>query len=978
MPAHTLAFWLSSGRLCHTVGMGTTQANIFRQHQTVIDIPGYKIQRTLGKGGMASVYLAIQESFEREVALKVMNPSLSDDSKFSERFLREAKIVSRLVHPNIVTVYDVGVHNHQHYLSMEYIPGFDLKHKRKHLRIRESLQVIKDVARALDYASKKGYVHRDVKPENIMLHDDDGRAVLMDFGIACLSDTASGMTQTGTAIGTPHYMSPEQAKGRAVDPRSDIYSLGVVLFLLVSGRVPFDADSAVAVGIKHVSEDVPRLPQMLRSLQPIIDKVMAKEPADRYQNGIEFIQAIEAIPEAEYKAIELLTIRSINSSLSGNTNTPSALSQAQTAAKSPRNSPDLTTVSAAALQTRNNTRVPGQTSKQATVSSNTANQAVTGQQKSHVRPSRQNTSGKQVPVNAKNATNTSQKTAAVAAANGTTGKQPSLRQSQNAPAVKTGEQKITQKSKTQEEAFYLDEEDRLEHQQEEKPKSRWFLWLAASVLLLGGASVYFRAYFPQPVAGSLDKVVVASVGMKNQVLQSLGFAEPASQEVTSPPVANEQTQNSPQEQNTNSLASTTNNSSNGLGQAGSLREKLNTDLSVAPHLTQLYRDMLEESPGMRNAEMGLRDVREFHQRNIRDAMAKRDLTTAQTYIASLESSFPDELNDDVELATIKQNFENARRAQVHIDKADAYFANNALSVPEGANALASYRQALTIDSNNPLALAGLNNIVNRYAERAQQNYEDGGFVDALQNADRGLAIDNANRTLLKLQEDSSRQLERRSKISALLTAARQQLDAGNLIEPENDSAFARYRELLSFDRGNVDAQNGLSEVEKQIVFKVEGYINLSKFNEAKELANRANELFPGSDRVETMNRHLEMAIEADIISRQPKIPRLLISETQPASIDQAEKSIVNVERVIHVGFSYSNFENDISLIEAKLYDGSRSVEIKTIPVTVTGTEGVKFFQIDRPVEGFGEGGYNIDLFLGEVKLNSLSFMVAKQ
>src|SRR5690606_23104402 len=203
-----------------------------------IEILGYRIIRVLGKGGMASVYLAIQESFGREVALKVMSPDLSKDAGFGERFLHEARIVSRLVHPNIVTVYDVGIHDGYYFLSMEYVPGQDLTRKRYELSLTDNLLVIKDIARALDFAGKKGYVHRDVKPENIMLHEESGRAVLMDFGIARISDTASGMTQTGMAIGTPLYLSPEQAKGQTVDTRADLYSLGVVLFLLLTGRVP--------------------------------------------------------------------------------------------------------------------------------------------------------------------------------------------------------------------------------------------------------------------------------------------------------------------------------------------------------------------------------------------------------------------------------------------------------------------------------------------------------------------------------------------------------------------------------------------------------------------------------------------------------------------------------------------------------------------------------------------------------------------
>jgi serine/threonine-protein kinase PpkA len=280
----------------------------------MIEIPGYRIISTLGTGGMASVYLAIQESFEREVALKVMSPDLSKDPTFGERFLREAQIVSRLVHPNIVTVYDVGIHEGHYFLSMEHIPGQDLTRKRFDFELADNLRVIKDIASALDFAGKKGYVHRDVKPENIMLDEDSGRAVLMDFGIARVSDVASGMTQTGMAIGTPHYMSPEQARGVAVDPRADIYSLGVVLFLLLTGHVPYHADSAIVVGIMHVSEKIPRLPESLQIFQSIIDRVLAKDPAERYQTGADLISDLDAIAiddiaaAVDARAQELLAI----------------------------------------------------------------------------------------------------------------------------------------------------------------------------------------------------------------------------------------------------------------------------------------------------------------------------------------------------------------------------------------------------------------------------------------------------------------------------------------------------------------------------------------------------------------------------------------------------------------------------------------------------------------------------------------------
>lgn len=273
-----------------------------------VEIPGYRIVRVLGKGGMATVYLAVQQIFERQVALKVMSTSMAEDPSFGQRFLREARIVSQLVHPNIITVYDVGVHDNAYYLSMEYIDGPDLKQAREQLSLSQKHQIILDIAKALDFAGKKGYVHRDIKPENILLRRDSFSAVLMDFGIARTEEGDLTVTQAGVALGTPHYMSPEQAKGQAVDHRSDLYSLGVVFYYLLTGSVPYHADSAVAIGIKHITEPVPTLPPALQPFQKFIDRLMAKLPQDRYQTAAELIVDLQALnlaaAEKHYKTYE--------------------------------------------------------------------------------------------------------------------------------------------------------------------------------------------------------------------------------------------------------------------------------------------------------------------------------------------------------------------------------------------------------------------------------------------------------------------------------------------------------------------------------------------------------------------------------------------------------------------------------------------------------------------------------------------------
>lgn len=262
------------------------------------EIPGFKILKTLGRGGMANVYLGLQESMEREVAIKVMLPQLLTDPSFGDRFLREARIAAKLAHPHIVAVIDVGVVNDLYYMAMEYHPGGDLKAKiRKGLGQKETIRIMKDIAGALDYAHKTGFVHRDIKPDNI-LFSRSGSAVLSDFGIARAADGGTHLTATGSVVGTPHYMSPEQAQGRTVDGRADLYSLGIMFYQMLTGKVPFSGDSALSIGIKHIRDPIPRLPEGLSKYQTFLDKLLAKEPDDRWQTGADVVRTLEVL-EAE-------------------------------------------------------------------------------------------------------------------------------------------------------------------------------------------------------------------------------------------------------------------------------------------------------------------------------------------------------------------------------------------------------------------------------------------------------------------------------------------------------------------------------------------------------------------------------------------------------------------------------------------------------------------------------------------------------
>ncbi len=257
----------------------------------------YEILEELGRGGMAIVFKAKEKQLDREVAIKVLPFSLAFDKEFVERFQREARTSAKLEHPNIIPIYRVGKSGRIIYFVMKFLRGKPLSSilaARGSLPPAEIKRILAEVGRALAYAHKKEIVHRDIKPDNIMF-DEHGHAVVTDFGIA---KAASGgkLTGTGMSIGTPHYMSPEQAKAQALDGRSDIYSLGVVAYQCLTGGVPFDGEDSFSIGYKHIMEEIPTPPldnPEKRQLFEVVRKMMAKTPAQRFQNADELITVLE-------------------------------------------------------------------------------------------------------------------------------------------------------------------------------------------------------------------------------------------------------------------------------------------------------------------------------------------------------------------------------------------------------------------------------------------------------------------------------------------------------------------------------------------------------------------------------------------------------------------------------------------------------------------------------------------------------------
>ena len=259
-----------------------------------MEVPGYRVRETIGRGGMATVYLAIQESLEREVVLKVLNADQSDSKDFMERFINEGRMIASLRHPHIITIFDIGSTDDVIYIAMEYVDGGDLKARLgERLPGEDALEILTNIAGALGYAHDQGIIHRDVKPANILFRGD-GTVLLSDFGIAKQVQVDSELTSTGTILGSPFYMSPEQAEGLEVDGRTDIYSLGVIFHEMLVGERPYLGDSAIKVIMQHIQSPEPKLPEDLTIYQPVLDLLMAKDRDRRVPDATTLIEEVKS------------------------------------------------------------------------------------------------------------------------------------------------------------------------------------------------------------------------------------------------------------------------------------------------------------------------------------------------------------------------------------------------------------------------------------------------------------------------------------------------------------------------------------------------------------------------------------------------------------------------------------------------------------------------------------------------------------
>ena len=761
---------------------------------SVIKIPGYKIKGVLGRGGMAVVYLAEQESIGREVALKVLAPDHTDDT-FSERFLTEAKIISQLSHPGIVTVYDAGVYQGNHYMAMEYVKGKTLSDARDELSLAERIDAIKQMADALDYAGSKGYVHRDIKPENIMCHED-GRAILMDFGIARGMDTAKGLTVTGKAIGTPYYMSPEQTKGLKVDPRSDIYSLGVVLFQVLAGRVPYDGPSFVAVGIKHISEPTPVLPPGFEAFQQIINNSMSKEPGHRYQTASEMKKALEALPESVFQK-----------------------------------------------QSNQNSQTSAQTHSTKTVVDTT------------IQPRTSKAVSKKAHVSKPVSTQSARQSVPIFRAKRDRQDLPPIDITASDDFKRLRHRRwllYTLLLTVMAYAGYY-------RQDLWMPKWQYELapWLVTNIPQSNEILKYLppAKERPEPIVKiPVQKTAVPAVTEPVAVIASSQVETEQGIKVVSKDsdvVFEKIPEQDRQELESLKLTPEQEQHKKIL----ELRSGMDEHSENALKLSILYRSMLVHDRQNTQAIQGLIDLEAWFGKTIRQAINIEAWEKSRLLLNMLKESFPIAAQKEhfryMELQT-----ESAEKLKVYLHKAEQHMQANRFIKPLGMNALEEYNRALLLAPDSTKAKQGVVRIANYFYEQARQQQRVNEVQAAINATNAGLQAVKDHKDLLALKDELQYSIKRQQNIRGLLDNARSQQVNGNLISPRGKSAYDLYQVVLSESPGNPVAVKGLERIEGNLVQRIQNLIKQNQFQKADESLQEARQYFRNSRALDFLQRKL--------------------------------------------------------------------------------------------------------------------------
>lgn len=867
------------------------------------EIPGYKILEPLGEGGMATVYLAIQENFQRKVAVKILSQRLLSDASFGVRFLREARIVAQLSHQHIVPVFDVGQHGDYHYIAMELLRGGDLKQRlAKGMPLADCLDIVQQIASALHYASKKNFVHRDIKPENILFREN-GSAVVSDFGIARSTESETNMTLTGTIIGTPSYMSPEQAQALTLDGRSDLYSLGVILFEMLTGNVPYTADSAISIGLKHITDPIPELPEEVADFQGIIDKALAKSPEDRFQTGHEFIEALEDLQHDLLEGGASTTIIS-----------PEALKRHKSASNRRRSTGNQAIRSRSKTSGGRIAKSVSQRSRSGTRSGATTRTTRAGQGQPTGLLSKQNLLAASV--------------VAALVLGGTAG------------YLYLGEDSTTPASVAEQNAFSKKTLALLEQAKAAMEDGRWYeppnnsaqyFYTTALALAprnkeaIAGIEALVVKYLDNARQAITENNEAKAVEWLNQSSQVAFYA--SDQQLVERQQALRGELFQMQQQNIRS-SERKNQVEQLLADAKKALTENRLSSPAGDNAYDNYQSVLALDPQNQQALAGIANIAAvFLSQSVAEA-EKENFSRARALVAAaiqIDSQHPDlqstqqKINEfealkqqqEMSLAAQQaQSEEQIRQQQEQAKKARALQISNLLAAaeqdlqqdrlqsPPGDNAVGKFRQVLQLEPSNLEALEGLQKVGEKYIVLANAEIK----AQAIEKADDYLNVAqklvpnsqklfSARRALLNAKEEMARQrdlqLQREREIRQLLAAAEKDVAAGRLSSPRGNNALEKYSQVLTVDAINTKASAGRNKIVDGLTRDAAKAIRAKDFDIAEGYVATLARFFPKGSKTRSLQNELEKARQMyaglqreknDLLDRAEKLSKKPVSE----------------------------------------------------------------------------------------------------
>jgi serine/threonine-protein kinase PpkA len=830
-----------------------------------LEIPGYRICGELGCGGMARVYLATQERLERLVALKVLLPSWSSDELVCRRFLKEGRIIAGLDHPHIVTVFDIGVFDQWYYMAMEYIAGGDLRDLiREGVPVARWFDIVRQVATTLAYAHTQGLVHRDVKPGNI-LFKKDRTIVLSDFGIAKLLGSHSHLTTTGSTFGTPDYMSPEQLAGKAMDSRSDLYSLGIVIYEVLTGHKPFSADDAFATAVAHLNAPIPQLPEELASYQRILERLLAKDPRDRFGSAGQLVEALDKVQTQEScvsDTTELLTSIVAPTSLPG----PQSLEQPTKPARKRSSAARkkrwllslLSWVLAVLIMCGAFAMFLFWWEQQSRVNAPTVERENASQSSRDIE--------KSAAIFAQHA-RTAQKEGRLADA---------LAALEEGLKAAPGQVDLT---RLQAEVWKEHEKALSRRREVEKLTVLAESQIAASrygQAADGNAIDTFRRILELDPANTkahqrlrqLAELFNRMAQDKQQVGQlerSLSLidvglrAEPHSEELrTLREEVSRQLKEEQQQHKLNAL----------LARAEQQLIEFQLTYPRGDNAYESYQAALEIAPGDDRVLSGMRRIADRYavlaldRKKTGNLRASQDLINKGLGIASDHAG----LLDLKETVTAELTAQPPRRGEVDrlLAMAAAQLAASRYVEPEGDNAYETYQRVLSIDPSSQEAKDGLHQIADFYFQQAKESWEAGRSTAALATAAQGLRILPSHPGLQGLSQEIHsalpEQIRRSLKIERLLTVADEQISKGRVVAPPKDNALETYEWILKLDPGNVMARRGLNRVAEHYEALARARLSDGELAQSKELVEEGLRVVPSHRGLLSIKNALETRI----------------------------------------------------------------------------------------------------------------------